>query len=201
MIINFNKAVIQHHGLTEAEVITLIVAENNVDVETTLKSLINKGYISKSYDPKTYLPNGYFLTTPAKNVLNAIIADSITDTPLSDEDLVSIAIALKEVFPKGKKESTNLYWSEGTPLVVRRLKLFFKRYGTIYSPEEIIEAARKYVEGFNGHYRYMKLLKYFIFKEKKGEGGDIEGESELINYIDNAGQEEDLKDDWTSTLK
>ena len=47
----------------------------------------------------------------------------------------------------------------------------------------------------------MRLLKYFIFKEKVGVGGEVEGDSELINYIENAGQEEDLKNDWATTLR
>jgi hypothetical protein len=40
-----------------------------------------------------------------------------------------------------------------------------------------------------------------LFKEKVGAAGEVEGESELISYIENAGQEEDLRNDWTSTLK
>ena len=44
------------------------------------------------------------------------------------------------------------------------------------------------------------LLKYFILKEKIGAAGEVEGESELMNYIENYGQEENLRDDWTSTL-
>ena len=67
--------------------------------------------------------------------------------------------------------------------------------------EQIVQAAEKYVQGFNGDYQYMKLLKYFILKEKVGAGGDVEGESDLINYIENAGQEDTLSNDWTSTLK
>ena len=46
----------------------------------------------------------------------------------------------------------------------------------------------------------MRLLKYFIFKEKIGAAGEVEGDSELISYIENADQEE-LSNDWTSTLK
>ena len=47
----------------------------------------------------------------------------------------------------------------------------------------------------------MKVLKYFIFKEKLGANREVEGESELINYIENADQEENLRNDWTSTLR
>ena len=64
-----------------------------------------------------------------------------------------------------------------------------------------VNAAIKYVRGFNGNYQYMKTLKYFIFKEKIGANREVEGESDLINYMENDGQEEDLRNDWTSTLK
>jgi len=117
-----------------------------------------------------------------------------------DDDINNLAKELKELFPKGKKDGTNYYWSDGIQLIVRRLRLFFKKYGNTYTNEQILQAADKYIKGFNGDYRYMKLLKYFIFKEKLGVGGDIEGESELINYIENNGQE-DLNDNWVTTLK
>ena len=102
--------------------------------------------------------------------------------------------------PKGKKDGTNYYWSDGVPIVIRRWKLFFKKYGNDFTNEQIIQATEKYVEGFNGSYQYMRLLKYFIFKEKVGANGEIEGDSELISYIENAGEEENLKNEWTSTL-
>ena len=101
-----------------------------------------------------------------------------------------LATQLKGVFPKGKKEGTNYYWAEGVALIIRRLKLFFKKYGNEFTDEQIIQASKKYVEGFNGNYQYMRLLKYFIFKEKIGAGGEVEGDSELISYIENAGQED-----------
>ena len=86
-------------------------------------------------------------------------------------------------------------------MIVRRLKLFFKKYENTYTDEQIIQATEKYVQGFNGNYQYMRLLKYFIFREKVGAAGEVEGDSELISYIENAGQEEYLSNDWTSTLK
>ena len=85
-------------------------------------------------------------------------------------------------------------------MIVRRLKLFFKKYGNEFTDEQIVQAAEKYVQGFNGNYQYMRLLKYFIFKEKVGANGEVEGDSELISYIENADQTDSLKNDWTSTL-
>ena len=52
-----------------------------------------------------------------------------------------------------------------------------------------------------GNYRYMRLLKYFIFKESLNANNEVEGGSELLTYIENEGQEDTLKDNWTSTLK
>ena len=51
----------------------------------------------------------------------------------------------------------------------------------------------------------MRTLKYFIWKDEKKEGSDgkryIEEVSDLASYIENAGQEENLRNDWTSTLR
>ena len=112
-----------------------------------------------------------------------------------------MATRLKEIFPKGKKDGTNYYWADGVALIVRRLKLFFKKYGNTYTDEQIIQATEKYVQGFNGNYQYMRLLKYFILKEKIGAAGEVEGDSELISYIENFGQEDTLSNDWASTLR
>ena len=46
----------------------------------------------------------------------------------------------------------------------------------------------------------MKLLKYFIFKEKKGEGGDVESSSDLLNFIEN-NEGEELSNDWSTELR
>ena len=118
-----------------------------------------------------------------------------------NDRLVQLATRLKEIFPKGKKDGTNYYWADGVALIVRRLKLFFKKYGNTYTDEQIIQATSKYVEGFNGNYTYMRLLKYFIFKEKVGAAGEVEGDSELISYIENFGQEDTLSRDWNTELR
>ena len=45
----------------------------------------------------------------------------------------------------------------------------------------------------------MQLLKYFISKQKVVDG-TIEEESQLLSYIENAGQEAKQRDDWMSTM-
>lgn len=197
MTICLNKQIIDQYNMTIDEVLLMIVLENNVNLDEAQKVLISKGYITVNRN-ELFLPIGWRLTNVGKDMLNGIIVDSDKHQEPQDR-LTELATKLKTIFPKGKKDGTNYYWSDGVPLVIRRLKLFFKKYGNDFTNEQIIQATEKYVEGFNGSYQYMRLLKYFIFKEKVGANGEIEGDSELINYIENA-DDEDLRNEWTSTL-
>ena len=197
MTICLNKQIIDQYNMTIDEVLLMIVLENNVNLDEAQKVLISKGYITLNRN-ELFLPIGWRLTNVGKDMLNGIIVDSDKHQEPQDR-LTELATKLKTIFPKGKKDGTNYYWSDGVPLIIRRLKLFFKKYGNDFTNDEIIQATEKYVEGFNGSYQYMRLLKYFIFKEKVGANGEIEGDSELINYIENA-DNEDLRNEWTSTL-
>ena len=118
-----------------------------------------------------------------------------------DDRVMYLATELKKIFPEGKKEGVNMYWAEGKILIARRLKTFFSKYGYDYTNENILSAARRYVESFNGNYRLMQLLKYFIFKNKTTNEGWIEYESQLVNFMENADQEINIKNDWTSGLQ
>lgn len=197
MTICLNKQIIDQYNMTIDEVLLMIVLENNVNLDEAQKVLISKGYITLNRN-ELFLPIGWRLTNIGKDMLNGIIVDSDKHQEPQDR-FTELAIKLKTIFPKGKKDGTNYYWSDGIPLIIRRLKLFFKKYGNDFTNDQIIQATEKYVEGFNGSYQYMRLLKYFIFKEKVGANGEIEGDSELISYIENA-DNEDLRNEWTSTL-
>lgn len=199
MTICLSKEGCQKNNVSIGEALLLLSIHNNADLDIAQKELIKKGYITADRND-LFQQVGWRLTNKGTEVIDSVIVDS--DKSQKPEDrLVQLAIRLKEIFPKGKKDGTNYYWADGVALIIRRLKLFFKKYGDTYTDEQIIRAAEKYVRGFNGNYQYMRLLKYFIFKEKVGAAGEVEGDSELISYIENAGQEEDLRNDWTSTLK
>ena len=198
MTVCLNKKAAQQNGITIDEALLMLVIHNRVDLESTEKLLIQKGFITAERND-LFQQVGWRLTNKGTEVLDSVIMDSDKEQEPQDR-LIQLATRLKEIFPKGKKDGTNYYWTEGVALIVRRLKLFFRKYGNKFTDEQIIQAAEKYVQGFNGNYQYMRLLKYFIFKEKVGANGEVEGDSELINYIENAGQEENLRDDWTSSL-
>ena len=217
MTICLSKQGCQKNNISIGEALLILAIHNKANLELAQEGLIEKGYITADRDD-LFQQIGWRVTRKGAEIIDSVIMDSDKKQE-SGARLISMATKLKEVFPKGKKYGTNYYWAEGVALIERRLKLFFKKYGTSLKelfPDEgilekdewdcfietkIIEAANSYVSSFNGNYKYMKLLKYFIFKEKTGANGEIEGESELISYIENAGQEENLRNDWTSTLK
>ena len=193
-----NKKAAQQNGITIDEALLMLVIHNKANLEGAERALIQKGLITAERND-LFQQVGWRLTNKGTEVLDSVIMDSDKEQEPQDR-LIQLATKLKEIFPKGKKDGTNYYWADGVALIVRRLKLFFKKYGNKFTNEQIIQAAEKYVQGFNGNYQYMRLLKYFIFKEKVGANGEVEGDSELISYIENAGQEEDLRNDWTSSL-
>lgn len=198
MTICLSKEGCQKNNISLAEALLMLAIHNNADLDMAQKELIKKGYITADRDD-SFQQVGWRLTNKGTGVIDSVIVDSDKKQE-PDDRLIQLAARLKEIFPKGKKDGTNYYWADGVALIVRRLKLFFKKYGNTYTDEQIIQATSKYVEGFNGNYTYMRLLKYFIFKEKVGVAGEVEGDSELISYIENAGQEENLRNDWTSTI-
>lgn len=193
-----NKKAAQQNGITIDEALLMLAIHNKADLERVEKALVQKGLITAERND-LFQQVGWRLTNKGTEVLDSVIMDSDKEQEPQDR-LIQLATKLKEIFPKGKKDGTNYYWAEGVALIVRRLKLFFKKYGNEFTDEQIAQAAEKYVQGFNGNYQYMRLLKYFIFKEKVGANGEVEGDSELISYIENADQTDDLKTDWTSTL-
>lgn len=199
MTICLSKEGCQKNNISLAEALLMLAIHNNADLDAAQKELIKKGYMTANRDD-LFQQVGWRLTNKGTEVIDSVIVDSDKKQEPNDR-LAQLAIRLKEIFPKGKKDGTNYYWADGVALIVRRLKLFFKKYGNTYTDEQIIQATRKYVEGFNGNYTYMRLLKYFIFKEKVGAAGEVEGDSELISYIENAGQEETLRNDWATTLR
>ena len=194
-----SEEAIRQNGTCLGEVLLMLAICNKADLSKAEVSLIQKGFITAARNEDGQLI-GWRLTNEGSRMIDSVILDSSKEQEPQDR-LVSLAERLKAIFPKGKKAGTNYYWAEGVALIVRRLKLFFRKYGNKFTDEQIIQAAEKYVQGFNGNYTYMRLLKYFIFKEKIGAAGEVEGDSELISYMENAGQEEELSNDWTFTLK
>lgn len=192
MKISIDKNCIEEQSLTVQQFFALISIANEVDFKKILPQLVEKGLVIQ-------LPSGVTLTKYGNDILDTIILNSDNSLP-SEEEVERLAIELKKVYPEGKKQGTAYYWAEGKQLIMKRLMLFFKKYGK-FPNDKIIEATKRYVNSFNGEFYYMRLLKYFIFKEEKGKAGDIESSSELLNYIENSNQVNNTNEEWTITLK
>lgn len=114
----------------------------------------------------------------------------------------NIAKAMQEIYPSGKKAGTNYQWRDSATIIASRLKKLFENPACKIKPEKeaIVAATKAYVQSFNGNYTYMQLLKYFISK-KISKDGQWEESSQLLAFIENAGQENHVNRDWTSILR
>lgn len=188
------------HGTCIGEVLLLLEIANSVNHAQVLDNLVKKGYITAATGQRFVTQKTYALTDKAKALLENVNLDSMDAGKPKTRDLESLAVKLKGIFPKGIKPGTAQYWSEGTALIVKRLKGFFKKYGENYTNEQIISAAEKYVKSFNGHYTYMKTLKYFIWGEKPNKAGEAESTSDLLTFMENYNEDSQDKD-WNIELR
>ena len=171
---------LRRNSLTPAEIITLLMIANDVDYVATLDVLHKKSYVN-------YHNGKYTLMEKGQQAIDTINFESAV--PIKERcNQVSLAKQLKNLFPKGKKPGTNQYWAEGEALIAKRLHKFYDKYGK-FDDNIILQATKKYIEGFNGDYRFMRTLKYFIYAEKINSAGEQESTSDLLTYIENAEEE------------
>lgn len=200
MTISLNDKIIKKSEVSLGEVLLMIAIQNNVDFIAAEKELKKKGFISTSYNKDTHLPIGLFITSKGNSTLNNIILDSDKSVGTDDfnQRIELLVPQLQAIYPEGKNFN-NQYWRGNKTDIKRKLQTFFKKYGNEYTDEQIIKATQSYVSGFNGEYKFMRLLQYFIWKEEVKDGTKVPI-SELANYLENAGQTNEMSIDWTSTL-
>lgn len=195
MKIEIDESVCNKYGLTIDEILVLIgLSKGSKEIYNNLNKLryiINFGSSIFKEDIK------YKVSNSAKEIISCILAESNIEVKDRIHDIEDLADKLREIYPDGKINNTNYYYKSNRKDVVNKLKTFFKIYGTKYTDEQIINATKKYIESFNGNYTYLKLLKYFIWKDERLKGESIQ--SLLADFIENENCE--IKSDWTSLLK
>lgn len=197
MKVTISDEVCKKNGLETDEVLALLLVKTGTDIPKLFEALIEKKVLVKD------IFGGYMVTQRWDDVVSTIILDSDRDKQ-TPERLENLAIKLAEIFPREKKVGTCHYFRGNKKDNILRLKKFFKLYGH-YTDDQILDAARRYVASFNGNYTYMRVLKYFIWKDavkQDAEGkGYVDETSDLANWIENKGQVNSTNTDWTSTLK
>ena len=199
MKITIESDALIRNGTCIGEVLVLLEIANKISHAQIIENLVKKGYITSATGQTSPYQKTYTLTYKAKALLDNVNNDS--EKLNMERNLNDLAARLKEIFPKGKKPGTAHYWTEGVALIVKRLKGFFKKYGDSYTDEQIIRAAEEYVKSFNGNYAYMRTLKYFIWAEKVNKAGEVESTSDLLTFIENAGEENNMDNDWSAELR
>ena len=199
MKITIDEDVCKKYGMTMSELLMILLVKLGVNILELGEQMTDVEMIVP-HDTE----NGKYLVTQRWNdTVENIILDSDKYTQPIDR-LDQLVIELQKIFPEGKKEGTSQYWRGNKREISLRLKKFFKLYDNTYTDEQILTAAKNYIETFNGQYNYMRVLKYFIWKDEKklteDEKIQVVEISDLANYIENANSINDLKDEWTSTL-
>lgn len=184
-------------GIDLPSIFAILLVKSGININQLFDDLLQKQIIIKENNSEEL----YLVTQRWDDIISNILLDSEQQNPEdNDAHLEKLATSLMNIFPAGKKEGTNTYWRGNVRDIKLRLKKFFKLYGNKYTDEQIIEAAKKYVESFNGNYSYMRILKYFLWKDTKrvnSEGNYIEDVSDLATLLENVDQE-NVDNDWTT---
>ena len=182
--------------------LTILLLNTGTDFKKNLQELIDREII---IEEKTLLGTQYLITNRWADVVSSILLDSEKDNLNEfDERLENLARKLMAIFPEGKKMGTTMYWRGNVKEIKLKLKKFFKRYSDKYTDEQILQATQAYVNSFNGNYGFMRVLKYFIWKDERkidSEGNSfIEEVSDLATIIENAGQV-DNNGNWMDSVR
>lgn len=197
-------------GYSIAEILYLIALYygnqiNDPIVEKLHKlGLINVNELQE--DPENFRYKDCYISINGENLVQTLLFKSKKSTEgksVKDNKCIyylDIAKAMQKEFPEGKKAGTNYQWRDSSTIIADRLMKLFAKSPITPTKEEIISATKAYVQSFNGNYTYMQLLKYFISK-KTLKGSQYEDSSQLLSYMENAGQEHTTNHDWTSILR
>jgi hypothetical protein len=202
MKVSIDEAVCLKKGLTVQEVMIALAMRTGEWEEDISNMLAREILVERG--------GNYVVTQHWSDVIDEILCDSSGEVQ-DEERLLNLATKMRACFPEGKmKDSlgrvTPYYYRCNNPEVIKKLKKFFMLFGD-YSDDELIDAARRYVASFNGNYKGMRLIKYFILKDaiKQGEEGNhVEQVSDLLTFLEN--KEEDTgvvmsSDDWLMSAR
>jgi len=197
MIVRIDDEICSKHNVTKEEVLVLgAIQYGNDDV---YQGLINKGYITRANGSMFELDKKYTITHRGISLFSDVVLESDRPTQSTQDRIADLAAKLREIYPEGKMQGTSYYYRGNTPDIKKKLVSFFKRYGDNYTDEQILDATKRYVESFNGSYLYLRLLKYFIWKDENRDG-EVVQVSQLAEWIENADQVNPNSYDWTSSI-
>ena len=140
------------------------------------------------------------ITPKGQSFIESVLAKSKIHVSSDNlERYRDLADKMREVYPKGLKPGTNYQWRDSTAIIADRLMKLVAKYNIEFTDEEAVAATKRYIASFNGNYKYMQILKYFISKQKPVEGAPAEQNSQFLSFLQN--EESTIENqDWTANL-
>ena len=179
MKLAIDEKILAENNLSLNEFLLLLFNAREGDVHECITSLIAKGWAGADLFDDTKV----VLSDNAKGKVFDVLIDSDKLVENKQDEFIALANELKEIFPEGRKAGTTYSWRGSTAEIAKKLKNLVVKYGCSFTREEAIEATKAYVASFNGDYKYMKLLKYFLLKTPRNNNGDVEVESDFMAYL------------------
>lgn len=196
MKLTVDEYILDKYNLSLNEFLVLYLSANSVNIKSCMESLIQKGLAYKDM----FYENSIVVSNNIKDTVSSIIIESDKNIIDKDQQFTDLANKLRELYPAGKKEGTTYMWRGTTAEIAKKLKTLVVKYGYSFTEEQVIKATKEYINSFNGNYKRMRLLKYFILKSEKDADDNINVISELMSFIENEGQLDSERNDWMSTM-
>ena len=182
-------------GLDEALYLLSVYKKKPINFNTVQKAKV-ENKVLKFENPRDSVK----ITPKGQSYIESILAKSKIHVSSNNiERYRTLADKMREVYPKGIKPGTNYQWRDSTAIIADRLIKLVAKYNIEFTDEEAIDATKRYITSFNGNYRYMQILKYFISKQKPVEGAPAEQNSQFLSFLQN---KECITEnqDWTANL-
>lgn len=196
MRLTIDQTMLDKHDLTISEFMVLYLNVNSVDIKSCMDSLVAKGLADKNL----FSEGSIVVSDKVKELVSTIAIDSDKSVIDKDAEFIELANELRELYPAGRKEGTTYMWRGTTAEIAKKLKTLVVKYKYSFTREQVIKATKEYISSFNGNYKKMRLLKYFILKSERDADDNVNVISELMTLIENEGQTEVRRDDWMSTM-
>lgn len=196
MRLTIDQTVLEKHDLTVSEFMVLYLNVNSVNIKSCMDSLVAKGLADKNL----FSEDGIVVSDKVKDLVSTIAIDSDKSVIDKDAEFIELANELRELYPAGRKEGTTYMWRGTTAEIAKKLKTLVVKYKYSFTREQVLKATKEYISSFNGNYKKMRLLKYFILKSERDADDNVNVISELMTLIENEGQTDAQRDDWMSTM-
>lgn len=161
-----------------------------------MDSLVAKGLADKNL----FSEDSIVVSDKVKDLVSTIAIDSDKSVIDKDAEFLELANELRELYPAGRKEGTTYMWRGTTAEIAKKLKTLVVKYKYSFTREQVLKATKEYISSFNGNYKKMRLLKYFILKSERDADDNVNVISELMTLIENEGQTDTQREDWMSTM-